>query len=261
MKSFVNRSGLRLEYETIGEGRPFVFLHGLGGTHGQLLGFHKPLAGVRYILPDQQGHGRSEADFDRLDMDVMADDVIELLDRLKVEKAVFAGISMGAAVSLNAAVRHPERVEKLLLIRNAWVAEPIDEKIRLAYRDLAKALEHDDREMFVRSRGYRVIEESGSDYTRNAFMLPFGQEYNRRYCRKYVVFPGLTPVRSEKEIEGLGMPVYIAACRGDLCHPYEYGERIHELVEGSVFYEIPNKDEDPEEHGRLLNRIIAEVLE
>ena len=113
--------GIRLEYEVSGQGRPLVFLHGLGGNAGvqnngfpgnsgsirQIQGVCQPIAGVRLICPNQQGHGGSGADWERFGFDRLAEDVIGLLDHLKLEKAAFAGISMGAAVCLNLAVRFP----------------------------------------------------------------------------------------------------------------------------------------------------------
>ena len=72
--------GVRLEYRTEGEGKPLVFLHGLGGGIGQILSVYQPIDGVKLITLNQQGHGDSGADWDSFGFDRLAEDVIGLLD-------------------------------------------------------------------------------------------------------------------------------------------------------------------------------------
>jgi pimeloyl-ACP methyl ester carboxylesterase len=72
--------------------------------------------GHQVILVDLQGHGRT-ADVDRpLDPRYMADDVAALLAHLKVERADVMGYSLGAAVALQTAIRHPEVVNKVVAV-------------------------------------------------------------------------------------------------------------------------------------------------
>lgn len=261
MKSFKTKRGIRIKYQVIGTGKPFVFLHGLGGTHEQLLKFHEPLKKVQYVLMDQEGHGDSEADFDHLDFAVLGEDVIDLLNHLNIKKATFMGISMGAAVCLNIAVKHPERVKKLLLVRNAWVDEPIRKQIRDVYEQLADSLKHGDEAGFKASQAYSYLESFNSDYTLNAFLTPFKEEWNLKNYRKYRVIPKLVPVASAEAVQAIKKPVTIVACKGDLCHPFEIGKQLNDLIKDSIFYEIPNKDDDLAVHNIMLNMIIKEVLE
>jgi pimeloyl-ACP methyl ester carboxylesterase len=68
----------------------------------------------RVIGVELQGHGHT-ADIDRpLSYEQMADDVAELLKQLNVDSADFLGYSMGGGVALQVAVRHPERVRKVV---------------------------------------------------------------------------------------------------------------------------------------------------
>ncbi|MBQ6477910.1 MAG: alpha/beta hydrolase [Erysipelotrichaceae bacterium] len=260
MESFVNRNGLRLEYRVTAGSIPFIFLHGLGGSTLQIEKLYEPIDDVSLILLNQEGHGNSEYNYSNLSFDQLADDVIDLLDHLHVKKTYLAGISMGAAVALNLAIRHPERVRKLLLIRNAWVDQPIREEIRSVYRDLADALKNKDREQFLNSDGYRYVRDI-SEYTRNSFLKPFEEEYNVRVYEKYLAIPKLVPIRSADDLKKLTMPVEIVACRNDLCHPYEYGIRLHELIPESGFTEVPDKDTDPKAHERMINDMIRKMIE
>ena len=103
MDSFTHR-GIHLEYEVTGQGSPLVFLHGLGGSIQQIHGVYTLVPGVKLICLNQQGHGNSGADWESFGFDRLGEDVIALLDHLHLNKAAFAGISMGAAVCLNIAL-------------------------------------------------------------------------------------------------------------------------------------------------------------
>lgn len=95
---------------------PLVLLHGfpLDGWiwHRQLTG----LGARRVIVPDLRGFGRSPVSPGRYTIDDLADDVAALLDRLGVEAAVVAGLSMGGYVALAFAERHRLRLAGLILV-------------------------------------------------------------------------------------------------------------------------------------------------
>jgi len=67
----------------------------------------------RVIVMDSRGHGRSTRDEKPFGYDLMASDVIALMDYLKVRKAAIVGWSDGAILGLDIAINHPERVTKL----------------------------------------------------------------------------------------------------------------------------------------------------
>src|SRR5437879_11797736 len=85
---YADVNGLHLYYETHGQGRPLILLHGGLGS-GEMFGPALPAlaAGHRVIAVDLQGHGRT-ADIDRpIDVRLMADDIAALMRRLGLEQA------------------------------------------------------------------------------------------------------------------------------------------------------------------------------
>jgi pimeloyl-ACP methyl ester carboxylesterase len=111
---YANVNGIRLFYHEIGSGSPVVLLHG-GLANSDYLGNQaRALArSHRVILVDSRGHGRSTRDRRPFGYDLMADDVLALLDRLKIDKAAIIGWSDGAIIGLDLAIRHPERVTRV----------------------------------------------------------------------------------------------------------------------------------------------------
>src|SRR5690242_15320246 len=101
------------------KGRPLILVHGL--LLSQLM--HQPLAedlaarGNRVITVDLLGHGESDRPRDmwRYSMPLFGEQVIALLDHLEIERAVVGGTSLGANITLEAAIRAPERMEGLVV--------------------------------------------------------------------------------------------------------------------------------------------------
>lgn len=255
----LERNGRSLEYEVSGEGEPFVFLHGMGGSMKQIAEAYISLEGVQLINLNQQGHGHSDAEWNTYDFHHLAEDVLAVLDKLKLEKVYLGGISMGAAVALNLAVRYPERIRGLLLIRNAWTIHSMSEEVCRAYEDLGMSLKEKSLECFYKTEGWRIVRES-SAYTRNSFIAPFSDEACLKYWKKYLILPRKTPISDEKQLEQLEMPVYILANRSDLCHPFEMGIWMHEHIKNSFFAEIPDKDRDPQKHKQQSNEVIKKMI-
>jgi 3-oxoadipate enol-lactonase len=107
-----------INYEIEGEaGAPVVtFCHSLATTLGMWELQMPALAGAyRALRFDTRGHGRSSAPAGPYAMRVLADDVIGLLDFLKIQKTHFVGLSMGGMIGQVLGVKYPQRLEKLIL--------------------------------------------------------------------------------------------------------------------------------------------------
>ncbi len=126
------RHGLALSYHDDGGGLPpVVFQHGLGGSEAQAAETFPVDAGVRRVTLECRGHGGSDPDpAHRYSIAAFADDVLALCDALRVDRFVAGGISMGAAVALRIAARHPERVRGLVLVRPAFLFDPAPPNMR-----------------------------------------------------------------------------------------------------------------------------------
>jgi len=125
--------GLKMYYEIHGTGEPVVLLHGaFMAISGDWVDWVNELAKTRKVIAVEiQGHGRT-ADIKRdITYENLSDDVAGLLDYLKIERADIVGYSLGAGTAMMCAIRHPEKVRKVVSIshpirRDGWVKEAND---------------------------------------------------------------------------------------------------------------------------------------
>lgn len=126
---YADVNGIRLYYEVYGSGRPLIMLHGGFGSVEMLSALIPTLALNHQVIGvDLYGHGRTVLTERHIDLIQMADDIAALIQYLGLEKADLLGYSLGGAVALQATIRHPELVHKLVLIstpfkRSGWHPE------------------------------------------------------------------------------------------------------------------------------------------
>jgi len=126
-------NGVKMYYEIHGTGEPVVLVHGaFMAISGDWVDWVNELAKTRKVIAvEMQGHGRT-ADIKRdITYENLSDDVAGLLDYLKVERADIVGYSLGAGTAMMCAIRHPEKVRKVVSIshpirRDGWVKEAND---------------------------------------------------------------------------------------------------------------------------------------
>jgi pimeloyl-ACP methyl ester carboxylesterase len=110
-------NGITLYYEMHGVGKPLVMLHGGFGSFEMFAALSPALAEKHQVIGvDLYGHGRTALTNRPMRFESMADDIAGLIEHLELENADILGFSLGGAVALQTAIRHPERVNKLVVI-------------------------------------------------------------------------------------------------------------------------------------------------
>lgn len=135
-------NGLNMYYEVHGRGAPVVLLHGAFMTiTNNWDGWISELSKTRQVIAvEMQGHGRT-ADIPRdITLANLADDVAALLTYLKIARADLIGYSMGGAVAMQVAIRHPAKVRRAVIIsstfrRDGMVPEGLDALSKLTADD------------------------------------------------------------------------------------------------------------------------------
>jgi non-heme chloroperoxidase len=119
MATITTKDGTKIFYKDWGKGQPIVFSHGwplsADDWDGQMLHFGN--LGYRVIAHDRRGHGRSDQTWDGNEMDIYADDLAELFEKLDLHDAILIGHSTGGGEVARYLGRHgTKRVAKAALI-------------------------------------------------------------------------------------------------------------------------------------------------
>src|SRR5262245_14643530 len=126
-------NGLKMYYEVHGSGDPVVLLHGAFMTiSNNWTGWIGELSKTRTVIAvEMQGHGRT-ADINRdFSYESLADDIAAMLEYLTITQADLLGYSMGGGVAMQVAIRHPDKVRKVVSVsaffrHNGLVKEALD---------------------------------------------------------------------------------------------------------------------------------------
>jgi pimeloyl-ACP methyl ester carboxylesterase len=211
----VEVNGMQVYYEVSGQGEPLVVLHGaymniptMGAIIPKLAETHKVFA------LEFQGHGRT-TDIDRpITYPNLADDVAAFMDAVGIKKADFFGYSMGAGAGLQLAIRHPDKVNKLIAASVAYDAEGWQPEFKAAIPQMTV-------EMIVN--------------------MPFAAEY-RKLAANPDGFPALAkklialehePMAWEADVKALKAPVLIVAGDADVV-TLEHAVALFRMLGGGV---------------------------
>jgi pimeloyl-ACP methyl ester carboxylesterase len=112
---YVAHDGARIWYATYGSGPPVILLHGGLADSGYWANQVPALvrAGHEVIVIDSRGHGRSTRDGRRYTYELMASDVVAVMDALKLRKSAVVGWSDGAIIALVMAMHDPQRLTRV----------------------------------------------------------------------------------------------------------------------------------------------------
>jgi pimeloyl-ACP methyl ester carboxylesterase len=122
-----------VHYETFGRGKPIVFVHGWLGSWRYWVPVMEELStDFRAYALDLWGFGDSDKRRQQYDVDSYVDLLISFIDALGLWQAPMVGHTLGAAVVIRAAARHPDRVSKVLTVGLPLAAEAINRKLLAA---------------------------------------------------------------------------------------------------------------------------------
>jgi pimeloyl-ACP methyl ester carboxylesterase len=208
-------------------------------VHGLLLAqtMHKPLAralaarGNRVVTVDLLGHGESERPRDmwRYSMRFFADQVVALMDHLKVERAVVMGTSLGANTALEIALEEPERLQGMVIempvLDNALLSSA------LTFTPILVALTFGEPVMKLVARGARAIPRGLLPHYGNVLLDTIRQEPGPGAAVLQGLFFGrVAPHRNERR--KFQTPALVIGHRRDPVHPFSDA--------GMLAEELPN---------------------
>ena len=215
---YADVNGVHLYYETHGDGRPMVLLHGGLGAGSMFAPILPALSREHHvILPDLQGHGRT-ADIDRpIDPRSMADDIAALIEELGLEQPDVVGYSLGGGVAMHLAFNHADRVGRLVaasanITRSAIPAEMLAQQAQVS----GAAVEFmKDTPMY---QLYQAVAPRPGDFPR--LLDKIGASMAKDFD-------------FSAEVRALSMPTMIVCADADMAPPSHYVE-VFKLLDGGL---------------------------
>jgi len=134
----VKVNDINMYYEIHGDGFPLVMIHGFAGS---LDVWPRPVIeelskSFKTVIFDTRGAGRTDKPDIKYSIKMFADDIVGLMDILKIEQAHVLGHSMGGSIALGLGINYPERVEKLVPCSTGYSVPPSVEAARIFFGDI-----------------------------------------------------------------------------------------------------------------------------
>jgi pimeloyl-ACP methyl ester carboxylesterase len=215
---YADVNGINLYVETHGTGKPMILLHGGLGS-GEMFGPILPalIENHQVILPDLQGHGRT-ADIDRpLDVRTMADDIAALIDHLGLDRPDVVGYSLGGGVALQTAVRHREKVGRLVAASANLTTDAIYPEMRAQQGQV--------------SAGAAEFMKETPMYQLYARVAPHPEDFPKLLDKIGAAMA--QPFDFTDDVRGLRVPTMLVAADADMAPPSHYVEAF-KLLDGGL---------------------------
>jgi pimeloyl-ACP methyl ester carboxylesterase len=259
IRSIFLRDDLRLSAAKTGEGKTFVFQHGLCGTASQPVEVFPKDIGWRCLTLECRGHGLSQSgDHQQFSIVHFADDLCAFIESLNVGPVLVGGISMGAAIAMRTAVTHPELVSGLVIVRPAWIDSSAPENLS-PNREVASLLAtYEPTEALLRFQASPTAAQLRRDAPDNLTSLT-GFFNATRVTETQALLAAISsdgPRISRDEIAGLQCPTLVIGTARDAIHPLTMAQEIATLVPRAQFAEITPKADSPEKYRAELREVL-----
>ncbi len=266
----IQTGGVTLSGERAGEGVPIVLLHGLTATRRYVVMGSRSLerSGHLVVSYDARGHGRSSPAPAPSDYgyELLAADLLAVLDELGLERAVLAGASMGAHTALALALAAPERVAGLVLITPSFDPDDPRAESELARWDaLARGLREGGVDGFVAAYDLDEVPEAWRATVETVLRQRLSaHEHPLAVADALEAVPRSHPFERIEQLDALRMPTVVVGSRdeADPGHPLAVAERYAAAIPGArlVVEQATEPARSPIAwQGGQLSRVIAEL--
>ncbi|HEX7108003.1 MAG TPA: alpha/beta hydrolase [Aestuariivirga sp.] len=242
-----------------GEGLPVIFQHGLGGDEAQVAEVFPDSQGIRRLTLECRGQGKSSlGNASEISIANFANDIVAFTDFRGADRFVIGGISMGAAIALRIAIRHPGRVKALILARPAWLWGAAPENMK-PFSEVASYLRKRTVDDFEASTTAQKLAREAPD---NLLSLKkfFSVKDRSATAALLETIAADGPGVSEVEVRAIAVPTLVIGHKIDAVHPLEFAQTLASRIVGSQLVEITPKATDKPKHVAEFRKHVAQFL-
>lgn len=248
------------QYQESGTGRPFHFQHGLGSNLLQPQSLLAELAGVRLISMDCPGHGQAMLPADTLpSFDFYADRLMALMDHLGVEKALFGGISMGAGISTNIALRYPDRVLGLVLVRPAWLDQKTPANLAILVDAADWIGKENGRQQFCERADFAAIQERLPKAAQSILGV-FAETQRPEIPTVLKAMVNDAPFPDLDALQNIDVPCLLIGNEDDPLHPFEMAEAMHQKINNSKIIKVSSRYLNDKQHREEVYQNVTKFI-
>ena len=245
-EGYVEHDGARIWYVSYGSGFPVILLHG-GLGHSGNWGYQVPAviaSGYRAVLIDSRGHGRSTRDSRPFTYELMASDVLAVMDALNLERAALAGWSDGACTALILATKVPARITRVFFF--ACNMDPS------GLKEIAQGNPLLDRCFRRHAKDYAELSTTPDQF--DAFAEALGQMQKTQ------------PNYSARQLATIAVPVAIVQGEHDEFIKLEHAEYLARTIPRAELLVLPEVShfapvQRPEHFNRVMLAFLAKALQ
>ncbi len=262
---FIDAAGIKTNYHDLGEGEPTVLIHGSGpgvtAFANWRLSFPVLAEKMRIIAPDMLGFGYTETpEGAEYTLDNWVKHLVGLLDALGIEKANLVGNSFGGGLTLAMAIRHPERVNRIVLMGAAGVHFELTEGLDFTW-GYTPSIENMKKMLDLFAYSRELVTDELARLRFEASNRPGVQE------RFAAMFPAPRQqwiealASDEDDIRKIQAPALIIHGREDVILPYTNSLKMFELLPNSQLHMIGKCGHWTQiEHNRRFNAMLIDFF-
>lgn len=256
-------NNFHLSYDDAGQGStPIIFLHGYPFDKSMWQGQIDFLKNsYRSIACDIRGFGKSKDEESVLTIDLFAEDLIAFMDKLKIDKAIVCGLSMGGYIALNAMKRFPARFAALILCDTQCIADTAvaKEKRYKTIDEIAVTGTAGFNEGFIKSVFHKDSLTNKKELVDQLRRVVFSNS-------KHIIMQGLMALAMRSEtcsaLNQITVPTLILCGKEDGVTPLAQSEMMHAAIKGSILRVIDHAGhvsnlEQPDEFNKHLIHFLS----
>lgn len=256
----IHANGIAMNYELAGEGHCLALIHGAGDNlhmwYNQVPAFSQQ---YRVLTYDVRGFGETELPEGELSMTLLAEDLYELLQALRVEEAFVLGYSMGGRIALELALAHPEVVSALVLANSGVGAGPRTPEAEERRRTLLSLLEKGDLETVAEQMTVNSFSPAFKERDLQAFQR-YKEVKLRNDPRGFARLWGALVTAAAPDPSRLSCPTLIIAGERDSFMAMEAAQAVQAAIPGSRLEVLPTGHAAAIEAPGDFNRIVLDFL-